>query len=1008
MTETTPSNQEVLTRTYTQPIAPLTAGMPYLPGIGAPAPATTSANPSYGVGTDGQYRVGGQTLQEAVSAAREEGRSRARAYGITNQNIIDKWGYDAEDIARYHWQTQYRSQEGYNLPALQAGHTVDDGQQVISGGAVSAWQPELNAQAREEQYYGKYPSLGPGAYGGSQLVVQLGAPARSTRQELLNLRGGTFTPLYQRDNAAQQFNLGWQNNPLPTSEPRDVYIDRVGMLDYDTGVSRVANFEDVSGNVYKTQLLTLSNDSGRNSGADWRNIGSDSGVLGGLYGTQAPTAGSLWTVSLTAQERAQRLGSLERQGGFSGFLAKEAGLTGYPIADLTFAYTNAREKIVNEPHLLDLENTFRNAHISNENFINTYVDKLPFNSIGKQSVRGWSDVALVYPSGLLAGAIKTNRETPETLPVAYGLGKVINFGLEGTQYIVTRYAATSVEEGLAVRTSAAGISKGLQLAPYAVGAAYLYDVGKDIVVQPSAGGKAEYLGAAAPATFAFIAGDMSVRGKAQQAILKGYIKLTGATELDAASIASPEVLRFYEEGPDAPRAMKFAEVSPAGNLAMNRAMFEDATFMRPTYNQRVMNYPVGNAVDFPDVPKNPDLVLWSSSRKGMVKNYDVITATQASFASSTTVLRGTSKQGGLYVAPTGQAQLYFLGLGKEPTYSVGMSGYSEPNLVRIRNIKGYSEELIPIFKEEGPGAATKSDEFLRIQSTPKTVYLEKRTFYGETPEVQGVIPEGTPLKQLNLRTGSARFFGFRNYIMVGDEIVPVRSYSALTMERPGSVTTKDVLRINANSESYLSYKSTIDPLRGSIALSMRPSRSTAQSYDVLLPQQSYSSRSDRSSIPTYDYAPSTSRLRYSLSMSSRVASPSYSAAPITRSSTSGSGGSRSSLPGSSITPIGGSSSGNSTSFSMEYLFQDASVLGYSTKRRRAKERKPSRKNERSFGPTPSLLGLDLGVVSGPSRRGYSGLEIRGGPARVMRSFHLAVDPTNFFGGSARSGKVQLW
>jgi len=554
------------------------------------------------------------------------------------------------------------------------------------------------------------------------------------------------------------------------------------------------------------------------SGEIGRIFSSGSGVsLGSEFLSQASKTQKIPDYFFVDQQTAHdfRVRSQGQQEGVTGFLVNNFGLTGHPIEDLSFGYNTLKNRVfVNNWAVKDVENFFRNVGINNENIIDKQrsIDKNTFAGYdtGFDLRTPFAKLGLVLPSRFIAGNIKDVRQTPETIPLSYSVGKVFGLGSEAAQYLAGRAAATSVTEPFLVRTSYAGINKGLQLAPYAIGGLFLAQQGKEVNAISGFGNRSEYVGQQIPGILAFGAGEVSSRGQATQGLLKGYNFLTNAKELPTVKIAEPEVIRYYEH-PDEyelfgtslradyyrpintePLGKKFSISTPAGNLQANKAAFETATYLRPSYNQKITTIPVPTLLDNVgslEVPKNFDIVSITKELTGKTKNYDVVTATQAMFPTSTAAARGTSAQAGIYVAPTGQAQLFFLGLGKATDYEPGFGlGISEPNLVRIKNLKAYSEELIPIFKKEGQGNRELSDEYLRLFSKPKTAYLETRTYFGETPEVQAIIPQGTPLKQRGLKKGLQEFFGYRNYITLdlpekGRTIIPVRTYTAGTIKQ---------------------------------------------------------------------------------------------------------------------------------------------------------------------------------------------------------------------------------
>jgi hypothetical protein len=648
-------------------------------------------------------------------------------------------------------------------------------------------------------------------------------------------------------------------------------------------------------------------------------------------------------------------------------------------------YSAVREKWVASPQLYRIENMLYNTRVANQESVTKFSEIIPSKyGSARQEVRSLGEITLVRPAGVLSGVVKSIREVPETIPLSYGAGKVLTWGGESVAFLSSRFATMSAGEGVFLRTSTAGIAKGVRAVPYAIGGLFAADVGAEVANRNSTEADV-YVGSQVPMIVGFSYGDLSARGQAQQAILRSYVSLTGAKRLSPSSIVEPSVMKFYEQGAVS-GAQKFSVISPAGNLKANRVAFERATFNRITYTQRVVDVPVGNAVSQVSpfiVGSNPAVEVLSRTPGASVKNYDVITATQGWFNSQTSVLRGTSRQGGLYVAPTGQAQLYFLGLGKETPYSIGFAGYSEPNLVRIRNVKQYSEELLPFFKEEGQSNTVLSDAFLREKGSGKTVYVDSRTYFGETPEVQAVLPEGTPLKQLNLRGGVQKFFGFRNYIEVDNTIIPVRAYTALNKKAvpKTSASFAEVSRLTRESESYSRYQRTVDPLRSLLGSRREASRSrTNDVYDSGVSGKrsvrflSYSSSRSGTRAPSgfdYDIAPSRGGI---LRRGGSSITPSRISSLL--------GGSRGSTTGGSSVPsrtvlrgMPSRSSGRSMPGSFgSGSFRLPPKLGFNFGGSRDRKRKEKGQHT-EYGYSPSLLGLT--DLSGPSFAGYSGLGVRG-------------------------------
>lgn len=614
---------------------------------------------------------------------------------------------------------------------------------------------------------GPSPSTVAGIYTGGkgeQVIIRQGPKATSTAEFLQQLPTTTNDKRFQYQGSpvkvfyASDPSLPNASTPydtlitiLPTKETRASYLARTDK----------ANYESENGNILKVKYSFVQHDGPRDSRIDRQARGGDSSFL-------------------------DRLRSLPA----------------------TQAYLNARQKIVDNERIKAIEGELHNIAVVNLATIDQYdirsAGELNLNPLIKNPAsRFLTKIIAVYPAEAFSKLVQVNRETPETLPLAYGAGKVAGFAEEAGTYLSSRYAITTASEPLLIRTSTEGIAKGIQAIPYAAGAA----IGVQSTIEflgKSELDKAGFVGENAAIILPFAAGDLSVRGSGVQAINKAYIKLSGAEAVPLASYAEPAVISGAE---------CFSTI-PRGDLEANKAAFEAG-------------------------------------------NFEVIHATRSEFPQETVVQRGTSKQAGLYVSPKGQAQLYFLGLENEPTYSLGAAKTGTPQLIETK-LGRYSEELKPILKLEGQRSTAQSDLYLREHGQPDTAYLESRTYFGETPEVQAVIAEGTPLIQIGLETPGSKFFGFSKYTTSPEgTIIPIKLYETT----PSNILNKGKLSAFPTEGEY-SRSKIVDPYRAALSLqssspsseiSTSPAVEQLQSSSVIStiesPRSYAPSRSSRSQAP---------------------------------------------------------------------------------------------------------------------------------------------------------------
>lgn len=438
--------------------------------------------------------------------------------------------------------------------------------------------------------------------------------------------------------------------------------------------------------------------------------------------------------------------------------------------------------------------------------------------------------SVAYPlaawAGGLSGAARELGQNPKELIGIGALGaanRVFSEMFYGFTASGVRTASNIYETSMF-----SGLSKGFTGAQYVLGGSFAIDTfGK----ASSEAATSEFpissfsksMGGSVTQAAAFGFGDLGAKGKgyALQAesyayyrenvlgISKSYVPLANYAEWG---------VRKYAENPLSPEATRFSTI-PLRDLAANKARFEAASFFRNVKSYSKSEIPVGNALDKVgtlEVPKNPAIELTTLDKSINVKYYAVTHATRTGmeFPSDTSIARGESQQAGLYVSSRQNTQLYFL-LGKDYSFKLGTAQGGIPTIIETTNIGKYSEELIPIFKKEGRYNTRLSDvKLLELGKTAKgarTVYLETRTFYGDTPEVQGVLAQGARFKQLNLRGYAAQSFGYTKYTRLpSGEIVPIRNFSVLkgksglSMEEFGGVVKE--------SESFGSYKRTFSTM----------------------------------------------------------------------------------------------------------------------------------------------------------------------------------------------------
>lgn len=211
--------------------------------------------------------------------------------------------------------------------------------------------------------------------------------------------------------------------------------------------------------------------------------GSDSSVsMGSSFDTQVSPEVTRPSYFYTTKEtdRQFRQRALTQQGGFKAFLADDQtgfGLSGDIKEDAVYAYTKFRNRIfVENPTILTVENFLRDVAESNKKTIENQaaLDKKNFPNDTSIDLRTPLMKAFaVAPPAVLAGATQSVRETPETIPLSYGAGKVVSYGFGVAEGSTAALATATADSPLLVRSFTGGLARGVSALPVVVGGAFV-------------------------------------------------------------------------------------------------------------------------------------------------------------------------------------------------------------------------------------------------------------------------------------------------------------------------------------------------------------------------------------------------------------------------------------------------------------------------------------------------------------------------------------------------------